>query len=62
MIGCEVAVRAGCPFSVLVQRAVDIDWSRFADIQRLGVTAGASAPEALVEEVLDALAERFDRQ
>ena len=57
---CEVAVRAGCAFSVLVQRAVDIDWSRFTDIQRLGVTAGASAPEALVEEVLDALAERFD--
>jgi 4-hydroxy-3-methylbut-2-enyl diphosphate reductase len=57
---CEVAVRAGCPFSVLVQRAADIEWSRFSDIHRLGVTAGASAPEALVEEVLDAFAERFD--
>ena len=57
---CEVAVRAGCPFAILVQRAVDIDWSRFSDIHRLGVTAGASAPEALVEEVLDAFAERFD--
>jgi 4-hydroxy-3-methylbut-2-enyl diphosphate reductase len=57
---CEVAVRAGCPFSVLVQRAADLDWSRFAGIHRLGVTAGASAPEALVEEVLDAFAARFD--
>jgi 4-hydroxy-3-methylbut-2-en-1-yl diphosphate reductase len=55
----EVAVRAGCPFAVLVQRASDIDWARFAGIHRLGVTAGASAPEALVEEVIDALAERF---
>src|SRR4029077_12759058 len=49
----EVAVRAGCPFAVLVQRASDIDWPRFAGIERLGVTAGASAPEALVEEVID---------
>jgi len=57
---CEVAVRAGCPFAVLVQRAADIDWPRFVDVHRLGVTAGASAPEALVEEVLDALAERFE--
>jgi 4-hydroxy-3-methylbut-2-enyl diphosphate reductase len=57
---CEVAVRAGCPFAVLVQRASDIDWTRLAGIRRIGVTAGASAPEALVEEVMDAFAERFD--
>jgi 4-hydroxy-3-methylbut-2-enyl diphosphate reductase len=57
---CEVAVRAGCPYAILVQRATDIDWSRLGDVHRLGVTAGASAPEALVEEVLDAFAERFD--
>jgi 4-hydroxy-3-methylbut-2-enyl diphosphate reductase len=56
----EVAERAGCPKAVLVQRAADIDWSDFADIDRIGVTAGASAPEILVEEVIDAFAARFD--
>ncbi len=55
----EVAERAGCPYAVLVQRAADIDWSRFAHIASLGVTAGASAPEVLVEEVLDAFAKRY---
>ncbi|HWJ86519.1 MAG TPA: 4-hydroxy-3-methylbut-2-enyl diphosphate reductase [Pelagibacterium sp.] len=55
----EVGERAGCPISVLVQRADDIDWSLFANIGSLGITAGASAPEALVEEVIDAFAERF---
>ena len=56
----EVAERAGCPVSVLVQRAANLDWSRFGGIQRLGVTAGASAPEVLVEEVIDAFAQRYD--
>ncbi len=56
----EVAERAGCRYSVLVQRAADIDWSRFEGIKTLGVTAGASAPEVLVEEILDAFAARFD--
>ncbi|MGA2125182.1 MAG: 4-hydroxy-3-methylbut-2-enyl diphosphate reductase [Xanthobacteraceae bacterium] len=56
----QVAERAGCPYAVLVQRADDIDWRRFAGIRTLGVTAGASAPEVLVEEVLDAFAERFE--
>jgi 4-hydroxy-3-methylbut-2-enyl diphosphate reductase len=55
----EVAERAGCPLSVLVQRAAEIDWKRFQSIRRLGITAGASAPEVLVEEVIDAFAERF---
>jgi len=55
----EVAERAGCPYSVLVQRAAEIDWSRFDGIKTLGVTAGASAPEVLVEEILDAFAERY---
>jgi 4-hydroxy-3-methylbut-2-enyl diphosphate reductase len=55
----EVAERAGCPFAMLVQRAEDIDWSRFDGIASLGVSAGASAPEVLVEEVLDAFAERY---
>jgi 4-hydroxy-3-methylbut-2-enyl diphosphate reductase len=55
----EVAERAGCPRAVLVQRAADIDWSFFEGITRLGVTAGASAPEVLVEEILDAFAARY---
>jgi 4-hydroxy-3-methylbut-2-enyl diphosphate reductase len=56
----EAAERAGCALSVLVQRASDIDWDRFGAITSLGVTAGASAPEVLVEELLDAFAERFE--
>jgi 4-hydroxy-3-methylbut-2-enyl diphosphate reductase len=56
----EVAERAGCPKAVLVQRAADIDWGDFAGIGRIGVTAGASAPEILVEEVIDAFAARFE--
>jgi 4-hydroxy-3-methylbut-2-enyl diphosphate reductase len=55
----EVAERAGCPLARLVLRAGDLDWSEFAAIRRLGVTAGASAPEVLVEEILDAFAERY---
>jgi 4-hydroxy-3-methylbut-2-enyl diphosphate reductase len=56
----EVAERAGCPRAALVQRAADIDWEDFAGIRRVGITAGASAPEVLVEEVLDAFAARYD--
>jgi 4-hydroxy-3-methylbut-2-en-1-yl diphosphate reductase len=56
----EVAERAGCPVSLLVQRAGEIDWSRLGDIRRVGITAGASAPEVLVEEVIDAFAARYD--
>jgi 4-hydroxy-3-methylbut-2-enyl diphosphate reductase len=55
----EVAERAGCRLAVLVQRAADIDWSQFGSIASLGVAAGASAPEILVEEILDAFAERY---
>ena len=55
----EVAIRAGCPYSALVQRAGDLDWQRLAGIRRVGITAGASAPEVLVEEVIDAFAERY---
>jgi 4-hydroxy-3-methylbut-2-enyl diphosphate reductase len=55
----EVAERAGCRHAVLVQRAADIDWSVFGSIESLGVTAGASAPEVLVEEILAAFAERY---
>jgi 4-hydroxy-3-methylbut-2-enyl diphosphate reductase len=56
----EVARSAGCPRSALVQRARDIDWSVFDGVQCVGLTAGASAPETLVEEALGALAEAFD--
>ena len=56
----EVALRAGCPDAALVQRGEDIDWARFGDIRTLGLTAGASAPEVLVEEIIGTFAERYD--
>jgi len=56
----EVARRAGCPRALLVQRAADIDWREFEGIATLGITAGASAPELLVSEILDAFRTRFD--
>jgi len=56
----EVARREGCPHSQLVQRAADIDWSQLGNIGCLGITAGASAPEVLVEEVVEACRLRFD--
>jgi 4-hydroxy-3-methylbut-2-enyl diphosphate reductase len=55
----EVAEKSGCPRAALVQRAADIDWNYFDNIKRLGVTAGASAPEVLVEEILGAFAARY---
>ncbi len=55
----EVAERAGCARAALVQRADDIDWATFGNIKSLGITAGASAPEVLVEEIIDAFAERY---
>jgi 4-hydroxy-3-methylbut-2-enyl diphosphate reductase len=56
----EVAEREGCPLVRLILRAEDIDWSLFGNIRNLGVTAGASAPEILVEEIIDAFAERYE--
>ncbi len=56
----EVAAKFGCPKARMVQRAADIDWDWLAGVERLGLTAGASAPEVLVEEVLAACRERFD--
>ncbi len=55
----EVAKEAGCPCSVLVQTAGEIDWDKLADVRTLGVTAGASAPEILVREVIEKLGEHF---
>ncbi len=55
----EVATRAGC-LGVLVQRASDIEWSVFDGVATIGVTAGASAPEELVQEVIAAFRQRFE--
>jgi 4-hydroxy-3-methylbut-2-enyl diphosphate reductase len=55
----EVAERAGCSRAALVQRAGDIDWALFGNLGSLGITAGASAPEILVEEIIDAFAKRY---
>ncbi len=55
----EVAQRMGVP-ARLIERASDIDWAWLGTPDTLGVTAGASAPEVLVREVLDALRERFE--
>jgi 4-hydroxy-3-methylbut-2-enyl diphosphate reductase len=55
----EVAQRIGVP-SRLIERATDIDWEWLGQPRTIGVTAGASAPELLVQEVVDALRERFD--
>jgi 4-hydroxy-3-methylbut-2-enyl diphosphate reductase len=56
----EVAAMNGCPDSKLIQRASDIDWIWLATKKVVGITAGASAPEVLVEEVLKACAEKFN--
>lgn len=55
----EVAERSGCRVAVLIQRASDIDWTQFEGIRSLAISAGASAPEVLVEEVIAAFDERF---
>ena len=56
----EVGRAAGCPYAQLVQRAVDIDWRALDGIASVGITAGASAPEVLVNEVIDAFRTRFE--
>jgi 4-hydroxy-3-methylbut-2-enyl diphosphate reductase len=56
----EVGARAGCDYAQLVQRATDIDWRALEGIKSVGITAGASAPELLVNEVIDAFKSRFD--
>ena len=55
----EVAERSGAP-AKLIQRATDIDWDWLGTPSTVGITAGASAPEVLVREVVDALGERFE--
>lgn len=56
----EVSRNNGCEKSMLVQRASDINFDDFKGVSTLGITAGASAPEVLVEEVVNACKERFD--
>ncbi len=56
----EVGERAGCTYAQLVQRANDIDWRSLNGIASVGITAGASAPEVLINEVIDAFRERYD--
>lgn len=56
----EVGAKNGCPYSQLVQRAAEIDWRALDGVRSVGITAGASAPEVLVNEVIDAFRDRFD--
>lgn len=56
----EVAERAGARMSLLVQRASEIPWNDIGDISTLGLSAGASAPEIIVDEIIDAFRARFD--
>jgi 4-hydroxy-3-methylbut-2-enyl diphosphate reductase len=56
----EVARKQGCERSMLVQRAADIDWPVIGDAMTIGITAGASAPEVLVNEVIEAFKSRYD--
>ncbi len=56
----EVASRAGVKRSALVQRASDIDWTMMDGVKTVGLTAGASAPDVLIREVIDAFRARFE--
>jgi 4-hydroxy-3-methylbut-2-enyl diphosphate reductase len=56
----EVGARAGCAYAQLVQRATDIDWRALKGIKTMGITAGASAPEVLINEVIDAFRDHYD--
>lgn len=56
----EVGARAGCAYAQLVQRATDIDWRALDGIRTVGVTAGASAPEVLIDEVVEAFRARYE--
>ena len=55
----EVASKAGCKYAQLVQRATEIDWRSLENTRSVGVTAGASAPEVLVNEVVEVFQQRF---
>jgi len=56
----EVARGAGCPTALLLQSVAELDWRRLEGVRTLGITAGASAPEVLVDELVAACRERYD--
>ncbi len=56
----EVAVAAGCRKAILIQRAAELDFAWLDGVERLGITAGASAPELLVQELIEACRERYN--
>ncbi len=56
----EVGAKAGCNYAQLVQRAENIDWRALDGITSVAITAGASAPELLVNEVIDAFKARYN--
>ena len=55
----EVGKKAGCEYSQLVQRATEIDFRALEGIESLGITAGASAPEILINEVVESFKEKY---
>lgn len=56
----EVAERAGAKRSLLVQRAEELNWDEMKDIKVLGLSAGASAPEIIINEIIEAFKSRFN--
>lgn len=56
----EVGEKSGCPRALLVQRANDLDWATLRNLRTIGLTAGASAPEVLVNEIIDAFRAHYD--
>jgi 4-hydroxy-3-methylbut-2-en-1-yl diphosphate reductase len=56
----EVGTRCGTPRAMLVQRAADLDWATLRGLSTIGITAGASAPELLVNEIVDAFRAHYD--
>jgi 4-hydroxy-3-methylbut-2-enyl diphosphate reductase len=56
----EVGLKNGCPRALLVQRASDLDWAGLLGLSSIGLTAGASAPEVLVNEIIDAFGAHYE--
>ena len=56
----EVGKSSGCKYSQMVQRASDIDWRALEGVKSIGITAGASAPEILINEVILTISDRFN--
>ena len=57
---CEVSKRAGCKVSYLIQDASEIRWGNFKNMKTIAITAGASAPEVLVNEIIDSFSSRYN--